>query len=91
MELVSLFTDADPWDEPVLKYARQHSHVRVADILEHPLGIDVERQGRRDQYRVTAILRRAGFEPQQIRVGLEKQRVWVNPRRPMTGTDGAAR
>jgi predicted P-loop ATPase len=88
-EFVSLFTDADPWDEPVLAYARRRDQVRVAEVLAGPLNTLTEHQTRKDQYRVTAILRRAGFEPQQVRVDGEKQRVWVAPHKARTGTVGA--
>ncbi|HKO91586.1 MAG TPA: VapE domain-containing protein [Polyangiaceae bacterium] len=88
-DFVSQFTDTDVWEERVLGYASLRPHVRIADVLQQALDIPVDRQERRQQYRVTAILRRAGYEPQQLRIEGEKQRIWVAPKSATAGATGA--
>jgi predicted P-loop ATPase len=88
-DFVSQFTDTDVWDDLVLGYASLRPHVRIADVLEHALNISADRQERKQQYRVTAILRRAGYEPQQLRIDGDKQRIWVAPMSGGTGATGA--
>jgi predicted P-loop ATPase len=88
-DFVSQFTDTDVWEERVLGYASHRPHVRIAEVLQHALDIPVDRQERKQQYRVTAILRRAGFEPDQVRIDGVKQRIWVAPKSGGSGTTGA--
>jgi predicted P-loop ATPase len=88
-DFVSQFTDTDVWEERVLGYASLRTHVRIADVLQQALDIPVDRQERRQQYRVTTILRRAGYEPQQLRLEGAKQRIWVAPKDATSGATGA--
>lgn len=75
-EFVAQFNETDPWEEPVLRYAEQQPHVRIPDVLHDVLNIALERQARREEQRVAAILRRAGWEPAQRRIKGNKQRLW---------------
>lgn len=75
-EFVAQFNETDPWEEPVLRYAEQQPHVRIPDVLHDVLGIALDRQARREEQRVAAILRRGGWEPAQRRIQGNKQRLW---------------
>jgi predicted P-loop ATPase len=90
VEFASLFTDTDPWDERLLSYAKSRDHVRITELLSSALNKPVEQQTRSDQYRVTSILRRAGFEPKQARIDQQKQRIWITPQKLKIGTGGTA-
>jgi predicted P-loop ATPase len=68
-EFVSQFNETDPWEEPVLRYADQQAeYVRISDVLHDVLNLPLDRQPRREEQRVAAILRRSGWEPAQRRV-----------------------
>jgi predicted P-loop ATPase len=75
-EFVAQFNETDPWEEPVLRYAEQQPHVRLPDVLHDVLNIALDRQARREEQRVAAILRRGGWEPVQRRIKGNKQRLW---------------
>jgi predicted P-loop ATPase len=79
-EFVSQFNETDPWEERVLQYAERVPHIRIPDVLQDVLGIPVDRQARREEQRVAAILRRNGWEPAQRRIDGIKLRLWE--RRP---------
>jgi putative DNA primase/helicase len=79
-EFVAQFNETDPWEEPVLRYAEHQPHVRIPDVLHDVLSIPLDRQARREEQRVAAILRRGGWEPAQRRIQGNKQRLWE--RRP---------
>ena len=51
----------------------------MAEVLEHGVGLSVERQGKRDQERAQQILRRAGWvrEKNPRRVDGERVRLWL--------------
>jgi putative DNA primase/helicase len=81
-EFVSQFNETDPWEEAVLAYAHKCEHLRLADVLNTVLGLDLDRQTRREEHRVAAILRRNGWEPTQRRLDGQKQRLWYPGRKP---------
>ena len=76
-EFVSQFNETDPWEEAVLKYAERVPHIRIPELLHDVLVISPDRQGRREEHRVAAILRRNGWEPAQRRIAGAKLRIWV--------------
>lgn len=76
-QLAAAFGDIDPWEEPLLRFVYPLQEVRIAELLDNPIGIPRDRQGQRDLRRVADILRRAGFEPVQRRTGGEQARVWI--------------
>jgi predicted P-loop ATPase len=62
--------DHDPWEEIIVEYIKKPTlaiepYVTIRDILEHCLEIEIERQDRRVQMRIAAILRRAGYKRKQ--------------------------
>src|SRR5690606_2765973 len=75
-EFVSQFNETDPWEDAVLQYASRQTHLRIADVLSDVLGIPLDRQTRREDQRVAAVLRRNGWGPTQRRVDGKKLRLW---------------
>jgi hypothetical protein len=89
-ELAARFVDVDPWEERVLEFAAAQDRVRVVDVLLHALSVPMDRIGKREQMRVAAILRRAGYRDEQSRIDGKVTRYWVRPtgKRGRDGGDG---
>jgi predicted P-loop ATPase len=81
-EFVRQFNEADPWEECILAYVAAASLVRMPEILTDVLEIPRERQSRREEQRVSAILRRNGWTPDQRRIGGQKLRIWARRQTP---------
>lgn len=80
--LATRFVETDPWEPRVLEFAAAQQHVRTVDVLTQGLGVPLERLTRRDEMRVTHILKRAGYQPRHSRLGGgSPARYWVDPRR----------
>lgn len=76
------FGETDPWEQRVLEFAAAQQHVRTADILLQALDVPLDRLSRRDEMRVTHILKRAGYQSHQSRLGGGAPvRHWFDPRR----------
>jgi putative DNA primase/helicase len=73
---------ADVWTDKVLEWLPGRVDVRIADILTHCLGVPVERQTRREQMRVSAILKLNGWSIHVHKDGLRSIRVWVKDQKP---------
>lgn len=73
------FSDSDPWDDKILQFIHDDEQVRIPDILSTLLGIEPERQERRQQHRVAGILRRHGWRRTQTRINGRPTKVWVPP------------
>lgn len=92
-EFASQFNETDPWEEPILDYLSKQSHVRIADVLSDVLAIPIDRQTRREDQRVAAVLRRNGWRPDQRRIDGKKLRIWVlgsTPKGQWDGRDGGS-
>ena len=86
--LATRFVETDPWEPRVFEFAAAQQHVRTVDVLTQGLGVPLERLTRRDEMRVTHILKRAGYQPRHSRLGGGSPvRYWVDPRR-RNGRDG---
>jgi hypothetical protein len=81
------FVEVDPWEERVLEFAAAQDRVRVADVLLQGLAVPMDRMAKRDQMRVAAILRRAGYRDGQSRLDGKVTRYWVRPN-AKRGRDG---
>jgi predicted P-loop ATPase len=77
--LAARFVETDPWEDRVLEYAAAQSRVRTADVLLQALNVSLDRLSRRDEARVTRVLRRAGYRPEQARIEGKVIRYWVRP------------
>jgi predicted P-loop ATPase len=89
--LATRFGETDPWEELVLAFAAKQKHVRTTEVLLQALGAQIDKVTKRDEMRVTAVLRRAGYVARQSRVEGKLARYWVDPRRGdgRDGGDGA--
>lgn len=80
--LATRFTETDPWEQRVLEFAAAQEMVRTVDVLTQGLDIPLDRVGRREEMRVTSILKRAGYESRHGRpAGGGTIRYWVDPRK----------
>jgi len=84
--LAARFVEVDPWEERVLEFAAAQDRVRVPDVLQQGLSVLIDRMGKREQMRVAAILRRAGYHDEQTRIDGKVTRYWVRP--TQQGRDG---
>jgi predicted P-loop ATPase len=75
--LATRFVETDPWDDRVLEFANRQGRVRTAEVLLQALNVPLDRLTKRDEMRVTGILKRAGFRPEQSRVDGKTTRYWV--------------
>lgn len=79
-ELLAMrFVEVDPWEERVLEFAAAQDLVRVADVLLQGLSVPMDRISKREQMRVAAILRRAGYRQGQSRIDGAVTRYWQKP------------
>jgi predicted P-loop ATPase len=79
--LATRFTETDPWEQRVLEFATAQEMVRTVDVLTQGLDMPLDRVGRREEMRVTSILKRAGYESRHGRPGDGGTiRYWVDPR-----------
>jgi predicted P-loop ATPase len=85
--LATRFGETDPWEELVLGFAMKQKHVRTTEVLLQALGAQIDKVTKRDEMRVTAILRRGGYVARKSRVDGKLARYWVDPRRG-DGGDG---
>lgn len=80
--LSSKFLETDPWEDRVIEYAGRQEVVRAHDVLLQALNVSLDRLTRRDEMRVTQILRRNGYQRRQSRLEGKVQRYWVRCDRP---------
>jgi hypothetical protein len=66
----------------VLEFAAAQEMVRTVDVLTQGLDMPLDRVSRREEMRVTSILKRAGYESRHGRPGGGGTiRYWVDPRK----------
>ena len=75
--LAARFVETDPWEDRVLEFAARQERVRTADVLLQALEVTLDRQTKRDEMRLAAILRRAGYRAEQARVDGKVTRYWA--------------
>lgn len=79
---------SDSWEESVTKWLdesdlltgekpRTRNFLRIVDVLKGALGFDEKHIGRREELRVSAILRTLGYERKRLRVDGEKKWLYV--------------
>lgn len=74
------FEISDPWSEVVLDYIDKLPQVTVAEVLQHAIGVPLERQDRAAQMRVTSILKMGGCHPARVKKAGRQLRIWKNPK-----------
>ncbi|MBD2429380.1 VapE domain-containing protein, partial [Phormidium sp. FACHB-1136] len=77
-ELNQEYAMQDPWHEVVATYvsSMDASEVTTKQILDHALRIDLDKQDRRAQMRVSTILKQLGWTSKLKRVGGVPTRIW---------------
>lgn len=66
----------DVWAEPLEQFLVGRSHVTMAQVLEHGLGIEAGRQGRTEQLRAASVMRLLGWERGTVRDGKDTFKGW---------------
>jgi predicted P-loop ATPase len=80
------FRMSDPWETPIQAYLNEHhlDRVTVSELLTRATELEVSRQTRGDEMRVTGILKQMGWNKSDKRVTINgvKRYVWVAPNEP---------
>lgn len=79
--MASRFTESDPWEERVLEFAQRQEYVKTNEVLLQAIGLPLDKLTKRDEMRVSHILRRNGYGPGRSRLDGKVQRYWVLVRR----------
>lgn len=69
------FQTTDPWLEPIVNYIERREFILIGDLLDH-LQVDLSRQERAHQMRLTAILKGLGWSRNFRTIGTKRCRVW---------------
>lgn len=77
MEAGSEYELSDPWEEAVLSYVADKQKVTATDILSHAIGLDLDRQDRASQMRVTNLLKVNGWTTSRQVVHGKRLRFWI--------------
>ncbi|MFN6457011.1 MAG: VapE domain-containing protein [Nostoc sp. EfeVER01] len=74
------FQSSDPWETSVMAWANQRSEVSISEILTDVLKLDLAKQGRPEEYRVSAILRANNWmKGERKRVNGKRVYLWIKP------------
>ena len=78
---------SDAWEVDILSYLQTKSICTISELLNRPLAIELQHQGKAEQMRVGSILRRNGWKkaPLQKRIDGKPQWYWE---KVVTGGDG---
>ncbi|MEG4302368.1 virulence-associated E family protein [Microcoleus sp. D3_18a_C4] len=77
------FQTTDPWLEPIVSYIQHRDCILLGDLLNH-LQVDLSRQERAHQMRVTGILKVLGWSKNYRTINGKRCRIWEkqNPEQP---------
>jgi predicted P-loop ATPase len=73
--LAQEFQTTDPWLDPIVNFTQHRDWVLLGDLLNH-LQVDLSRQERSHQMRVTGILKILGWHKNYRTIGSKRCRVW---------------
>ncbi|MEA5504843.1 VapE domain-containing protein [Halotia wernerae UHCC 0503] len=74
------FQSTDPWEATIMAWANQRSEVSISEILTEVLKLDLAKQGRPEEYRVSAILRANNWvKGERKRVNGKRVYLWIKP------------
>lgn len=79
---------SDPWEEAVLTYIAEKQQVTATDILTHAIGLDIDRQDRASQMRVTNLLKANNWTTSRQVVHGRRLRFWFPPNLDKDGCPG---
>jgi predicted P-loop ATPase len=66
----------DAWETAILNYLDNKSTCTIAELLEKPIGLELAKQSRSEQMRVSNILRRNGWVKARKQIGNKRERFW---------------
>jgi predicted P-loop ATPase len=66
----------DVWETAILNYLENKSTCTIGELLEKPIGLELAKQSKSEQMRVSNILRRNGWERSRKRIGNKRERFW---------------
>ncbi|NJO73312.1 MAG: DUF3854 domain-containing protein [Leptolyngbyaceae cyanobacterium RM1_406_9] len=70
---------SDPWEEHVLNYITERERVSASEILTHAIGLEIDRQDRASQMRVSNILKANLWTTSREYVRGKRLRFWSPP------------
>jgi predicted P-loop ATPase len=70
----------DSWEAAILNYLDNKSTCTIADLLEKPIGLELAKQNKSEQMRVSNILRRNGWARIRKQVGNKRDWFWEKVR-----------
>lgn len=79
MEAGQEYELSDPWEGPVLSYIAGKEQVSAAEILSEAIHLDIDRQDRASQMRVTNLLKANGWTTSRKVVQGQRLRFWFSP------------
>ena len=79
---------SDPWENPVLDYCETLDKVSVDDVLRNALGLELDKQDRSAQMRVTNLLKANGWTTSREVVQGRRRRFWYSPKFTTVGCPG---
>jgi len=82
------FELSDPWEEAVLNYVADKQKITATDILTHAIGLDLDRQDRASQMRVTNLLKANSWTTSRQVVHGQRFRFWISPNFSNEGCPG---
>lgn len=78
------YCHTDSWEIPLSHYLQGRNMVTIFDLLTQALDFDAARIGKRDEMRVSSILRTLGWQKTLATYQGKRQKVWVMPDPPLT-------
>ena len=66
----------DSWEVAILNYLDNKSTCTIADLLEKPIGLELAKQSKNEQMRVSNILRRNGWVKVRKQIGNKREMFW---------------
>jgi predicted P-loop ATPase len=66
----------DSWEAAILNYLDNKLTCNIAELLEKAIGLELAKQSKSEQMRVSNILRRNGWERAHKRIGNKRERFW---------------
>lgn len=75
--LISEYQMADPWQEAIASFVATKTATTTEDVLDKCINLDLEKQGKEAQMRVTNILKALGWIQERRYINGRRQRVWI--------------
>jgi predicted P-loop ATPase len=70
---------SDPWEEPVLNFLQQVDRITIDRLLADAVGVDIDKQDKAAQFRITSILKANQWTTSRDYVDGRRRRFWNSP------------